>query len=811
MTTSSIGDETATIDLVCGMKVDPANASASEDYDGNTFHFCGKGCAAKFRADPAKYLQPKPAAPAPAPDRDEAQEYVCPMDPEVHQTRPGNCPKCGMALEPATWTVPATKTEYTCPMHPEIVRDEPGDCPICGMALEPRTITVDEANPELDSMMRRLWIAVVLTVPLLAIMVSDLLPSHPAQQLLPGRALGWFEFAIATPVVLWAGWPFFQRGWASLVSRNLNMFTLIAIGSGAAYLYSVAAVFAPQLFPASFRMADGQVGLYFEAAAVITVLVLLGQVLELKARSQTSSAIKSLLGLAPKSARRIAADGSEHDVELDEIHIGDRLRVRPGEKVPTDGLVLEGVSSVDESMVSGEPMPVEKGAEAKVIGGTINGTGSFVMKAERIGADTLLAQIVKMVSEAQRTRAPIQRLADVVASYFVPAVLAAAVITFSLWAIFGPQPRYAHALVNAVAVLIIACPCALGLATPMAIMVGTGRGAREGILVRNAEALEVLEKVDTLVVDKTGTLTVGKPRVTSVLAAEGFTESDVLRLATSLEKASEHPLAGAILAAAKERNIEAVAVDNFQSITGKGIAGVLEGKKIGVGNANLMRDLAVPVEAFIEQAEQLQTQGQTVMFVASNGFLAGSIAVADPIKDSAADAIAQLKMEGIKVVMATGDNQTTAAAVAKKLGIDFQAQVSPAQKAEVVRKLQAGGAIIAMAGDGVNDAPALAQANVGIAMGTGTDVAMETGGVTLIRGDLIGIVKARRLSQRTMRNIRQNLFFAFCYNALGVPLAAGVLYPIFGLLLSPMIAAAAMSLSSVSVIGNALRLRSVKL
>jgi Cu+-exporting ATPase len=631
------------------------------------------------------------------------------------------------------------------------------------------------------------------------------------QRLLSGRTLGWFEFAIATPVVLWAGWPFFQRGWASIVSRNLNMFTLIAIGSGSAYLYSVVAVFAPQLFPASFRMEDGQLGLYFEAAAAITVLVLLGQVLELKARSQTSSAIKSLLGLAPKTARRIAADGSEHDVDLNEIHVGDRLRVRPGEKVPTDGVLLEGGSSVDESMVSGEPVPVEKSQGAKVIGGTINGKGSFVMKTERIGADTLLAQIVKMVGEAQRTRAPIQRLADIVASYFVPAVLASAVITFIVWAIFGPQPRYAHALVNAVAVLIIACPCALGLATPMAIMVGTGRGAQEGILIRNAEALELLEKVDTLVVDKTGTLTLGKPRLTSAVAAEGFAEADLLRMAASLEKASEHPLAAAIIAAAKEKNVETVAIEGFQSITGKGISGDLKGSKLAVGNAAMMSDLGASPEPLQQRAKALQAEGQTVMYLACDGRLAGFIAVADPIKDSAAAAIQQLKREGIKVVMVTGDNHTTAAAVAKKLGIDFEADVLPAQKAEVVKKLQAAGAIVAMAGDGVNDAPALAQAQVGIAMGTGTGVAMETGGVTLIKGDLLGIVKARRLSQRTMSNIRQNLFFAFFYNALGVPLAAGVLYPVLGLVLSPMIAAAAMSFSSVSVIANSLRLRSSKL
>lgn len=773
MNTTAPVSETATIDPVCGMKVDPAKAAGTEEHEGKSYFFCGKGCAAKFHADPEKYLQPKLLAPANPQPGDALAEYVCPMDPEVHQLGPGSCPKCGMALEP-------------------------------------RTITMDEANPELDSMTRRFWIGAVLTLPLLAIMVSDVMAGHPLQRILSGVALGWFEFAVATPVVLWAGWPFFQRGWAS-INRNLNMFTLITLGSGAAYLYSVTAVVAPTLFPVSFRMADGQVGLYFEAAAVITVLVLLGQVLELKARSQTSSAIKALLGLAPKTARRLSDDGSEHDVDLNQIQAGDRLRVRPGEKVPVDGVVIEGASSVDESMVSGEPVPAEKLQGAKVIGGTINGTGSFVMKAEKVGAETLLSQIVKMVSEAQRTRAPIQRLADVVASYFVPAVIAVAILTFVSWSIFGPQPRYAHALVNAVAVLIIACPCALGLATPMTIMVGTGRGAREGILVRNAEALELLEKADTLVVDKTGTLTQGKPALTSLVAMDGFSEADILRIAASLEKASEHPLAAAILAVAKERSIEALAIEAFRSMPGKGISGTVSGRPAMVGNAALLSDFGVSLEPLQKQAELLQTEGQTVMFVTVESQLAGFLAVSDPIKSSAVPAIQQLKQAGIKVMMVTGDNRTTAAAVAKKLGIDFEADVLPQQKAEAVKKLQATGAIVAMAGDGVNDAPALAQAQVGIAMGTGTDVAMETGDITLIKGDLMGIVKARRLSQRVMRNIRQNLFFAFFYNALGVPLAAGVLYPVFGMLLSPMIAAAAMSFSSVSVIANSLRLRSSSL
>ena len=799
-------------DPVCGMTVDPEK-SASAEYQGAKFYFCCQGCAAKFGADPGKYLQPKPAIPLiqltvkAGPKAD----YTCPMHPEVHKAGPGSCPKCGMALELATIEAPVSRTEYTCPMHPEIVRDAPGPCPICGMALEPTTVSADEENPELVSMTRRFWAGVALTLPLLAVMVSGILPGHPIQHLLSGAVLGWIEFALATPVVLWAGWPFFERGWQSITHRSPNMFTLIAIGSGAAYLYSVAAVVAPGIFPAAFRDMSGNLGLYFEAAAVITVLVLLGQVLELKARSQTSGAIKALLGLAPKTARRIAADCTESDVELSAIQVGDQLRVRPGEKIPTDGVVTEGRSSVDESMVSGEPIPVEKTVEAKVVGGTINGTGSFVMKAERVGADTLLAQIVKMVSEAQRSRAPIQRLADKVASYFVPTVLACSVLTFVVWAFFGPPPPYAHALVNAVAVLIIACPCALGLATPMAIMVGTGRGAAEGILIRNAEALETFEKVNTLVVDKTGTLTEGKPRLTSVIPAEGFDETQLLQMVASLEKASEHPLAAAVLTAAKEKKIELLSVTDFQSITGKGVAGQLQSKHVAIGNVALMADLGAASDELNDRAGALQKEGQTVMFVVVDRRFAGLIAVADPIKDTTLDAIRQLKEEGIRVLMVTGDNHTTAAAVAAKLGIEFEADVLPEKKAEVVKKLQAEGAIVAMAGDGVNDAPALAQANVGIAMGTGTDVAMKTGGITLVKGDLRGIVKARRLSERTMSNIRQNLFFAFFYNALGVPLAAGVLYPFIGLLLNPMIAAAAMSFSSVSVITNALRLKAAKL
>jgi len=754
------------VDPVCGMKVLPQKAAAVVEHAGRTWYFCGQGCRTKFEANPGKY--------------------------------DGSAPLVTMSSVP----ISSASAEYTCPMHPEIVRPGPGACPICGMALEPVTVTADETNPELKSMTRRLWIGAALTVPLLAIMFSGLLP---------GRMLGWIEFALATPVVLWGGWPFFERGWASIVHRSLNMFTLIAIGTGAAYLYSLVAVAAPGLFPATFRDASGNLGLYFEPAAVITVLVLLGQVLELKARSQTSGAIQALLGLAPKTARRISSDGSEADVLLSEVAVGDLLRIRPGEKVPVDGVVMDGRSSVDESMVTGEPIPIEKTAGAKVVGGTINGTGSLVMKAERVGAATLLAQIVKMVSEAQRTRAPIQRLADRVASYFVPAVLTAAVITFVVWALVGPQPRYAHALVNAVAVLIIACPCALGLATPMSIMVGTGRGAGEGILVRNAEALEMMEKVDTLIVDKTGTLTEGKPRVTTTIAAEGFNQTQLLQAIASLEKESEHPLAAAILATAKENNLEFFPVTHFESLTGKGVSGTIQGKKVAAGNAALMRDVGASAAALEQQAEELRQAGQTVMFVAWDGRLAGLVGVADPLRESTPQAIEELKREGIKVVMVTGDNRTTAAALAQKLGIDFQAEVLPGQKAEAVKSMQAKGAVVAMAGDGINDAPALAQAQVGIAMGTGTDVAMESGGIVLVKGDLRGILKARRLSQLAMRNIRQNLFFAFFYNALGVPIAAGVLYPIFGLLLNPMIAAAAMSFSSVSVIANALRLRSAAL
>ena len=701
--------------------------------------------------------------------------------------------------------------EYTCPMHPEIRQKGPGSCPICGMALEPVTVTLEEQpNEELEDMTRRFWWSLGVIAPILALMVAELLPGHLLHRF-PAGWLNWIEFALATPVVLWGGWPFFERGWASVISMHLNMFTLIALGVGAAYGYSVVATIAPGLFPASFRI-DDQVAVYFEPASVIVVLVLLGQVLELRARAGTSAAIRNLLGLAPKLAHKVAASGSEEDIPAEHVQVGDRLRVRPGERIPVDGIVAEGVTTIDESMVTGEPIPVEKGVDAKVTGGTVNGTGSFVMTAERVGADTLLSQIVRMVSEAQRSRAPIQRLADTVSGWFVPIVILAAITTFGVWAVYGPEPRFAHAIVNAVAVLIIACPCALGLATPMSIMVGTGRGAELGILLRNAEALELLEKVNTIVVDKTGTLTEGKPRLTLVEPTTGFTEDVVLRLTASLESVSEHPLARAIVDGARERGTTLAPVSDFASATGKGVTGIVEGRKVTIGNLRQMEDLGVDLSKVRSRADELRANGQTVMLVAIDATAAGLIAVADPIKESARDAISDLTAHGIDVVMLTGDNQTTAKAVAHALGIEqVEADVLPDQKAAVVQRLQKEGRVVAMAGDGINDAPALAQANVGIAMGTGTDVAMESAGVTLVKGDLRGIVRARALSTATMKNIRQNLFFAFVYNALGVPVAAGILYPWFGVLLSPMIASAAMTFSSVSVIGNALRLKRARL
>jgi len=718
-----------------------------------------------------------------------------------------------MALELAAPVAPTTKIEYTCPMHPQIVRDKPGHCPICGMALEPRTVSLaEEKNPELVDMTRRFWVSVALTIPLLLIAMSDFFPGNPLGFIASMRALGWIQFVLATPVVVWGGWPFLVRGWQSLVNRSLNMFTLIGLGVAVAYVFSVIAKLFPEIFPSSFRDASGEMPVYFEAAAVITTLVLLGQVLELRARSQTGAAIKALLGLAPKTARRIREDGSEEDVPLDQVQVGDRLRVRPGEKVPVDGAVIEGASAIDESMVTGEPIPVEKYAGDRVIGATVNGTGSFVMRAERVGSETLLAQIVQMVAEAQRSRAPIQKLADVVSSYFVPAVVVISVITFVVWSIWGPEPRMAHGLVNAVAVLIIACPCALGLATPMSIMVATGKAAQSGVLFKNAEAIEIMRKVDTLVVDKTGTLTEGKPKLVSIAATGEFDEATLLRMAASLERGSEHPLAAAIVAGAQERGVELTDATTFDSLTGKGVTGEVDGHKASLGNRALLDDLKIDPGELAAKAESLRAEGQTVMFVVVDGRTAGLVGVADPIKESTPEAIRQLHDEGIRIVMLTGDSRTTAEAVARRLNIDeVVAEVLPNQKVDVVKKFQAEGRFVAMAGDGINDAPALAQAQVGIAMGTGTDVAMKSAGVTLVKGDLRGIVRARILSRLTMRNIKQNLFFAFIYNSLGVPIAAGVLYPFFGILLSPMIAAAAMSFSSVSVIGNALRLRRVRL
>jgi Cu+-exporting ATPase len=765
------------------MTVDPASAAGRLEHEGTTYYFCGIGCLKRFQADPGRF---------------------------VHQERPhGAAPAPPIAIPPiAVQAAPAEPAEYTCPMHPEVRRKGPGSCPICGMALEPVAITLDEQpNEELVAMTRRFRWSAALSAPILAFMILDFVPGRPLVRLLPPADLRWIELGLAAPVVLWGGWPFFERGWASIVSRHLNMFTLIALGVGAAFGYSVVATMAPGLFPSSFRE-NGDLAVYFEPAAIIVTLVLLGQVLELRARSRTGAAIRALLGLAPKTARRLGPDGMEHDIPLEAVRVGDRLRVRPGERVPVDGVLVEGSAAVDESMVTGEPIPIEKTRGSEVTGGTVNGTGTFVMEARRVGSDMLLAQIVRMVGEAQRSRAPIQHLADVVSGWFVPIVIGVAVVTFAIWAAFGPEPRLAHALVNAVAVLIIACPCALGLATPMSIMVGTGRGAEMGVLLRNAEALELLERVSTLVVDKTGTLTEGKPRLVTVEPQPGFDTGVVLELTASLESVSEHPLAGAVVAGARERGAAIVEVTGFEATTGMGVAGVVRGRTVAVGNARQMEALRVDVVPVRARAEELRGQGQTVMFVAVDGRLAGLVGVADPIKPTTSEAIRELRREGLEVVMLTGDNATTAGAVAHAVGIDrVEAEVLPDQKVDAVRRLQQRGERVAMAGDGINDAPALAQAEVGIAMGTGTDVAMESAGVTLVKGDLRGIVRARRLSRATMRNIRQNLFFAFVYNVFGVPLAAGVLYPAFGLLLSPMVASAAMTFSSVSVIGNALRLR----
>jgi len=797
-------------DPVCNMVVssDSGFHSHHEDKD---YYFCSEHCLQKFKEHPEQYLDQQTLVPHEA--HGESIPYTCPMHPDIQQQGPGSCPKCGMALEPMNAQAALARTEYTCPMHPEVVQDHPGSCPKCGMALEPATTSgVEEKNEELVYMSRRFWVCTVLALPVFFLaMTADMVPSW-LPDWLSMQAVQWIEFALATPVVLWGGWPFFVRGWQSVRTWNLNMFTLIALGVSVAWGYSVAALLFPQIFPPVMQLENGLVSVYFEAAAVITALVLMGQVLELRARSRTNAAIQMLLSLAPNTARIVHNDGTEEDVPLAEVQPGDTLRVRPGEKVPVDGTVIDGESNIDESMVTGEPIPVTKSAGDKLIGATVNGTGSLLMRAEKVGSDTLLAQIVKMVADAQRSRAPIQKLADIVAGYFVPAVVGAAVAAFIAWWVWGPEPRLAHAVVNAVAVLIIACPCALGLATPISIMVGTGRGALEGVLLKNAEALEIMEKVDTLVVDKTGTLTEGKPKLVAVQAETGFTEDEILRMAASLERASEHPLAEAIVHGAEEKGIELVKANNFQSITGKGVTGEVDGHRVAAGNVKLLESLNIKTGDLSQQADKQRVKGMTVMLIAIDGKAAGLIGVADPIKDATGEAIRDLHAEGIRIVMLTGDSNATAKAVADKLGIDqIHAEVSPEQKAEVIKQLQADGRIVAMAGDGINDAPALAQAHVGIAMGTGTDVAIESAGVTLVKGDLRGIVRARRLSRATMRNIRQNLFFAFIYNTAGVPVAAGVLYPFFGILLSPMIAAAAMSFSSVSVISNSLRLRRVKL
>ncbi|MBK8316812.1 MAG: heavy metal translocating P-type ATPase [Acidobacteria bacterium] len=778
-------------DPVCGMTVDSEKAAWNYEHEGIKYYFCARSCFERFSVDPVKYLAPKPVL--------------------VSLGGLGSKPPM-----PATMKKKApAKQEYFCPMDPEVISDRPGSCPKCGMALEPRIATLDDGeNPELTEMKRRFKICLFLTIPVFLLAMSEMIPGQPVQHALGHRVVTILQFILASPVVIWGGRPFFERGWASMTNRSPNMFTLIALGTGTAYLYSIIATLLPGIFPDSFRGHGGEVPVYFEAAAVITTLVLMGQVLELLARAQTSSAIKSLLGLAPKTARVIRSNGIEEDIPLEFVVVNAKLRVRPGEKIPVDGVVIEGSSPVDESMLTGEPMPVEKTPGDKVTGGTINGAGGFMMKAERVGSDTLLSQIVQMVSEAQRSRAPIQRLADVVAAYFVPAVVAASIITFLIWSFIGPEPRFVYALVNAVAVLIIACPCALGLATPMSVMVGTGRGANSGVLIKNAEAIETLQKVDTIVIDKTGTLTEGKPRVMAVFAVDGFEQNEILKLAAGLESASEHSLAAAITAAASQENLPITGFSRFKSITGKGVTGQADdGRQVAVGNQKLMDSNGIAVDpGLIQKAGELNSEGQTTILISVDGKIAGMIGIADPIKESSAEAIRQLHQEGLRIVMLTGDNRTTAQTVASRLGIDeVIAEVLPEEKHEVIKKLQGESRIVAMAGDGINDAPALAQAHVGIAMGTGTDVAMESAGITLVKGDLRGILRAIRLSRATMRNIKQNLFFAFIYNALGIPVAAGALYPVFGLLLSPMIASAAMTFSSVSVISNALRLRRLKL
>jgi P-type Cu+ transporter len=860
-------------DPVCGTTVDPAGPKAAAQHAGKTYYFCCEGCATKFRAAPGKYLKapapashsaqvgmvqlggasastpvrldaiapagsPPPVAAAPSPPaaleiipqhpsdaavppgpkrtgkplKDLMRSYVCPMDPEVRQDHRGACPKCGMALEPEVPAETETKIQYLCPMHPDIVRDKPGNCPKCGMTLEPHVAAAEGTHPELDWMALRFWASLALTFPILLLDISHWIPGKPSAPWLSMRANSWIELVLSTPVVLWAGLPFFRRGWASIKNRSANMFTLIAMGIGVAYFYSLIATLSPGTFPASFRDKSGLVPVYFEAAAAITTLVLLGQVLELRTRERTSGAIRALLKLSPQTARLVRGDGTEIDIPLQEVAVGDILRVRPGEKIPTDGVVTQGSGSVDESLMSGEPVPAEKTEGSRVVGGTINGTGSFLMRAERVGKDTVLFQIVRMVGEAQRTRAPVQKLADRVSSYFVPAVILIAIVTFIAWALLGPQPRMAQALLNAVAVLLIACPCALGLATPVAIMVGTGRGALAGVLVKNAETLEILEKVDTTVLDKTGTITEGRPRVMSIVPAPGCAELDVLRLAVTLERPSEHPLASAVLAAAKEGDVRPGDLADFHYRAGRGITGAVDGQQAALGNRALFAELGLPLGELDARAQSLEAEGQTVIFVAADGKAVGVLGVADPIKSTTPEAIERLHQQGLQIVMLTGDTQRVARTVAQKLGIDrVEAEIAPGRKSEIIKRLQAEGRIVAMAGDGINDAPALSQANVGIAMGTGTDVAIESAGITLLKGDLRGIVRARALSRATMRNIRQNLFFAFVYNTAGVPIAAGALYPFFGVLLSPIIASGAMTFSSLSVIGNALRLRRAKL
>lgn len=819
-------------DPVCGMDVKEDTAAGKSDYNGQTYYFCSAGCTRRFDSDPEQYVgggskrrdQSEHRYSAGAKTRVEQSDiskgagiYFCRKHPEKMEFGRGACNECGEQLEPLVKnpSISSTKkTEWTCPMHPEIVRTESGSCPICGMALELKTIGTgtDEISPELADTSRRFWVSVGLTLPILITAMLAMVPGRLTYRLFSPSMISWTGLTFATPVVLWGGWPFFVRGWTSIRSLSLNMFTLIAMGIGTAYVFSVIAVLFPNIFPESFREHGGEVAVYFEAASIITTLVLLGQVLELRARSQTSSAIKALLRLAPKTARILKEDESEVDLPLDEVKPGDRLRVRPGDKVPVDGTVIEGISSVDESMISGEAIPAEKTKGSRVVGGTVNGTGSFIMRAESVGRDTVLAQIVQSVGDAQRSRAPIQRLADLVSSYFVPAVVIVSVATFAIWSFLGPDPRLVYALVNAIAVLIIACPCALGLATPMSIMVGTGRGATSGVLIKNAEALEILEKVDTLLVDKTGTLTEGKPKLVSTVALHPNNDEKVLRLAASLERGSEHPLAAAILSGAGEKSLQLSNVSDFRSLTGKGVAGTVDGHRITLGNVRLMEDFAIRVDILDDRAEILRKDGQTVIYLGIDNEVAGLLGIADPVKPSTHEAIDRLQRNGVSIVMVTGDGRTTAESVARNLGIDHvEAEILPKQKGDIVKKYQAEGHVVAMAGDGINDAPALAQAQVGIAMGTGTDIAMESAGVTLVKGDLRGIARARELSRHTMNNIRQNLFFAFIYNVLGVPIAAGALYPFLGILLSPIIASAAMTFSSVSVILNALRLRKVKL